>query len=597
MTLQQLLLGLEKIIGKEGVFKFYIDDGNICAPHDKMIKALEYLTTEGPKYGFNIKPNKGSYMVGKCASTEEAEQRKQLVMTDFHLNASMIHIHPHNGGLPEEYGASVLGSFIGTEDFIGKALEKKSRELDTEVEAIMGVESLQLQYLLLRWCFAQKIIYWQRTIPPDLMNKFIEPTYTAQKRTLLSNILGLPSIPQKHWLMSTLHIQNGGLGLFDSSQTSHAAFVASLIESLGPLEHCLQGVLSLEIPMIDQFHSSVTFLNQLSPEDTIDSSSLLSHLAENDKDSTLQHFISSKYRPHNQRSVESHFDTPVEVAWLLSLQDPDAGMWLEVSPKTSMHRMTNSQFRTALTLRLFLPQQSILAGTRCLCRKAPNAVSVDAQGVHYCSGCLLTGGRIQTHNRIRDHIVKMMSHSGVSTITEEQGCFRAQDPDNGCRGDISAFNIPNRPGKYILDVRLASPVPPNAPITLTMSQAKQDFRAGNKAFASKQQKYGAMTAAANLGFLPLVFEITGRIHPATKEVLRSILAKSSENRSAPPIAMWRFWISALQIQLQKALADSIIKLSFQINGKQHVENHENSLTAIRELAYVNTRYGDILISQ
>jgi hypothetical protein len=130
-----------------------------------------------------------------------------------------------------------------------------------------------------------------------------------------------------------------------------------------------------------------------------------------------------------------------------------------------------------------------------------------------------------------------------------------------------------------------------------MSQAKQDFRAGNKAFASKQQKYGAMTAAANLGFLPLVFEITGRIHPATKEVLRSILAKSSENRSAPPIAMWRFWISALQIQLQKALADSIIKLSFQINGKQHVENHENSLTAIRELAYVNTRYGDILISQ
>jgi hypothetical protein len=428
------------------------------------------------------------------------------------------------------------------------------------------------------------------------MNNFIEPRYTAQKQRLLSSILELPSIPQKHWLMSTLHIQDGGLGLFDSSQTSHSAFVASLLESLNPLELCLKNVLSLHIPMIDQFHISITFLNSLSPDYKIHPSSLLSHIPDLGEES-LQHFISSKHRSHNHRELESIFNTPAETAWLLSLQDPDAGLWLEISPKTSMHRMTNSQFRTALTLRLYLPQQSILAGTRCLCRKAPHTVSVDAQGVHYCSGCLLAGGRIQTHNRIRDQLVKMMSHSGVSTITEEQDCFRAQDPENGCRGDISAFNIPNRPGKHILDVRLASPVPPNAPTTFTMSQAKQDFRAGNKAYASKQQKYGAMSAAANLGFLPIVFEITGKMHPATKEVLKAILSKSSETRSAPPIAMWIFWISALQIQLQKALADSIIKLSFQINGKKHVENHENSVTAIRELAYVNTRYGDVHLSQ
>jgi hypothetical protein len=460
------------------------------------------------------------------------------------------------------------------------------------VEAIMTVESLQIQYLLLRWCFAQKITYWQRTIPPNLINSYLEPQYTAQKQRLLSNILGLPSTPHKHWLMSTLHIQNGGLGLFDSSQTSHAAFVASLIECLGPLELCLKNVLKLQIPMIDQFHSSVDFLNSLSPDDKIYPSSLLAQLAGPEK-VTLQHFISSKYRSHNQEKVASLFSSPAEVAWMLSLQDPDAGLWLEISPKTSMHRMTNAQFQTALTLRLFLPQQSILAGTRCLCQKAPKTISVDAQGIHYCSGCILAGGRIQTHNRIRDQLVKMMSHSGVSTITEERDCFRAQDPENGCRGDISAFNIPNRPGKHILDVRLSSPVPPNTPTSLTLSQAKINFRAGNKAYASKEHKYDAMAAAANLGFLPIIFEITGKMHPSTRTILQSMITKSSEARSTPSISLWIYWISALQIQLQKALADSIIKLSFTINGKKHSENHENSTTTITEIGYINSRYGDV----
>jgi hypothetical protein len=343
MTLQPLLVGLEKIVGEEGACKFYIDDGNICAPHDSMVLALDYLTKEGPKYGFNIKPNKGSYLMGKCQSNEEAERRRELLMSRFHLKAAMIHSHPQNGGVPGQYGASVLGSFIGTDEFIKAALEKKSAELEKEVEAIKGVESLQIQFLLLRWCFAQKIIYWQRTVPPDLINAYLEPLYTVQKQAILSNILGLPSTPQKHWLMSTLHIQNGGLGLFDSSQTSHAAYVASLIESLVPLEDSLGDVLALHIPMIHQFHSSINFLNGLSPGDKISPKSLIEQVADCDNENTLQHFISSKYRPHNQRKVAELFNSPTEVAWMLSLQDPDAGLWLEISPKTSMHRMTNAR--------------------------------------------------------------------------------------------------------------------------------------------------------------------------------------------------------------------------------------------------------------
>ena len=41
--------------------------------------------------------------------------------------------------------------------------------------------SLQIQNLLLRWCFCQKIIHLQRTIPPNLIGTYLEPGFTELK--------------------------------------------------------------------------------------------------------------------------------------------------------------------------------------------------------------------------------------------------------------------------------------------------------------------------------------------------------------------------------------------------------------------------------
>ena len=51
----------------------------------------------------------------------------------------------------------------------------KPVELKKEADVITTVGSLQIQYLLLRWCLCQKIIHLQRTIPPNLIGTYLKP--------------------------------------------------------------------------------------------------------------------------------------------------------------------------------------------------------------------------------------------------------------------------------------------------------------------------------------------------------------------------------------------------------------------------------------
>ena len=126
------------------------------------------------------------------------------------------------------YGAKVLGSYVGSEESIANRLDKKLAELKKEADAITTVGSLQIQYLLLRWCFCQKIIHLQRTIPPNLIGTYLEPGFTDLKKLILNSILGrADGIPPKTFDLATLHIQDSGLGLFNSADTSKAAILAS----------------------------------------------------------------------------------------------------------------------------------------------------------------------------------------------------------------------------------------------------------------------------------------------------------------------------------------------------------------------------------
>jgi hypothetical protein len=587
MSIQPLLIGLRNIIGDNGVVKFFIDDGNIITDTATMIRALDYLETEGPKYGFIFKRNKGTYLLGKCYSAEEAETKKSMLHESFGI-ASIVQLHPDNGGDISSYGVTCLGGFIGTSEFMDLKFESKLKELDAEASAIMSVKSKQIQYLLLRWCFTQKINYWQRTTPPQFINQIFVPSFESMKQQILCSIIGYHStslVPERIWSLASLCLQDGGISLGDGPLVSLAAYVASFTEA----------------KLIKDSDSDSSFMRQYLNsiqviKDNIDSDSSASFSVQYlqstcDKlyksSETLQHHVTQLLINHLKPQIYSKFTSPQEVAWINSIRNPHSGLWLDMAPKSTHHTMNNSQFETAMTLRLFLPQKSIIPGTHCDCSKS-RSITLDQQGIHLCTGCISQGTRINTHNRVRDQIANILGYCGVYSLTEERDIFRTIDPDNGSRpADISAFNLPTIPGKQLLDIRITSSIPPNNPANFTIEQANSTDRAVNRSFKEKERKYKDISSSLDLGFLPLVFEISGRMHPATEQLLQDCLQHASNSRHIPFPVLWKYWISALMITLQRGLSDGIAIRTFSIYGRRFKESFETTGYAMRDSAYMN----------
>ena len=158
----------------------------------------------------------------------------------------------------------------------------------------------------------------------------------------------MDGIPPKTFDLAELHIQDSGLGLFNSADTSKTVFLASFVECVSVLE----GDLSLEEPdintgMVHEASRCLQFFHSLDPTITQDS---LTKMATKTAESriTLQHQLAQILRGSQRDRVMSQFQEPREIAWLESLQDSTAGLWLDCAPKSDMHKIANDEFRDLL---------------------------------------------------------------------------------------------------------------------------------------------------------------------------------------------------------------------------------------------------------
>jgi hypothetical protein len=479
----------------------------------------------------------------------------------------------------------VLGSYCGSEEFILASLDSKLAKIEKQANFIIEkVDSKQVQFLLLRWCFSQKVTFWQRTIPPYFMNQSFVKEFDLLKQKILLSVLNIDSLDPKTWFLACQKISEGGLGLQHVDHVSHAAYLASVIECSKNVEDFLgtPDLSTLNIPMMNELRKSLDYVNRFKDaEEELTFESIKAMKTK--KSETLQHCISDFSSGSLSKHIESLFSTPEEVAWITSLKDPDAGCWLEIAPKTLAHTMQNTEFEMALALRLRLPQKCIVKNITCTCSTRKKVVKPDIYGIHFCTGCNKDGVRIQSHDRIRDQLDRILRYCNILTVREEKNVFRGNDPENGKRPDISALNLPGKTVKYLLDVRLTSPIPAINPESLTLAQAKIPCRAANKAFAEKMKKFHEDASNNNLGFLPVIFEITGKMHPEVRTLLHSIVSQKSKQNSAPFAAIWKYWISSLMMTLQKKLVEGILERCFNIYGSRFEETYESNRQAIIEI--------------
>jgi hypothetical protein len=555
---------LQHLVQDRGMAKMYVDDKNFHAEHEAMKDVLHHLIHEGPKVGYHLNRNKSVYLLGRCQSNEEAQMRKQQLIEEFGLSEDMIRIHPDNGGDVEVYGATVLGSHMGSTAFIRAKLDGKVEELGDVCESITTVNSKQIKFLMLRWCFSQMLIHLQRNLPHRHM-QYIIPEFMDMKRQILEDIVEV-QVDDARFKLAQLNIADSGLGLFDSDLTSHAAYVASFTEFMAEFaSEPFVNPVEDDLPCIADFFSSLDILQKYDASITIDS--LQSRIANDRTKRTmkLQHDLSQIFRPSMRLETMALFPDNRAQVFLNSIRDCDAGKTLEMAPKTNMHRMADPNFKSYLRMRLFMPQ---VPSCTCLCQKP-----VDAEGFHWRGGCGHGGIRTNTHNEVAAMIKTILLYSGCHVRAEESHMFS----DNK-KGDLTVRGLDGYVLPQVMDVRITSAVPANGGPLGERDADDPNYpdKHLEKNAKDKIRKYRNEATAAGLGFLPLVIDTSGRMHKTLIQVLETALKSAAIVRQIPFSVLKHYWFSALLFTLHNAQTRGLQVLKHKVLGRDRVETFETS---------------------
>ena len=122
---------------------------------------------------------------------------------------------------------------------------------------------------------------------------------------------------------------------------------------------------------------------------------------------------------------------------------------------------------------------------------------------------------------------------------------------------------------------------------LTYKQARDSSRTILKNIRDKNKKYDAEISQLNLGFSPLIFEITGKMDANTIRVLNDSLEFGSISLQIPFPTFWRYWIAAVMMTLQRGLADGITKRCYELYSRKLIPNYELDRSTVYDSIYVN----------
>jgi hypothetical protein len=310
---------------------------------------------------------------------------------------------------------------------------------------------------------------------------------------------------------------------------------------------------------------------------------------EDDFKSGLQTKLSAKVSPKRRKDFVEGIINANNLAWFTSISDSNASIWLDAAPKSPLFTMSSTEFTTALFRRLRLKNPRIVPDTYCTCRGG-NKIRLDPYGDHLTTFCPKYGHTIATHDNIKSHVVLMSKSCGMMTRTEEVGCFKEINPDDGKRPDISFLNAPTNAGrKLITDIKVTAPTTYSV-VSLTRNVASKPLHMANKAFSEKNNKYSQCASDNNLDFLPLIFESSGRIHTAADKFFQSIISHASNDDSNRFSMLKRFWYTVLSFSIQKSLNSSFLQKVEMVNGRiDHSSNHQFSHGAIQSFGHMDCR--------
>lgn len=632
---------------------FYVDDANMFGPTEAMRAAIEKIQDVGPLSGYNIKVNKGTYLLGKKSSYEEASESKLIIMQTMGegFEDSFVKIHPENelerlkqgigtgevlleNELPErlqqewelikkQYGMKVLGSFVGTDEYIKAQLELELERLQKDAEAIISLSSLQERYVLLTTSFNLMPLHFFRTIPHSLLTSFIDGFMVLQQKIVWSLLNDSRAVHSEFarqemeetfnreelWKLMALPIEQGGLGMLSlhivakmsylASITANVKLIPYLSRIMGEVE---EAYLEVDREMLEKYQIEQRQFDEIQAirnryeerllgcgivnetkqyvqehfganEDwvgIIQFDDIIKHIQSNfvetlDK-GTIQHQLVELIVTKTAEMTFSSMPKRTLKIWYSSLRNEEAGMWLKAIPKFKLLKFTNEQFFHMLRFRYFLKIPSIGEGTRCNCFRSNSNVAcrVDTRGHHFAHGCAKNNVYTPVHDAL--NIIfgnNLVNYSGLDNKFEPVRQLTTAEDSSEKRPDgmFTFYVSAIRSVTVAYDITLVSSLKVN---NEGMVSSKGSVgKAANDAYQEKMRKYGALCEARGIRFVPIVMETSGYIHEKSKKLINKLASIGSNTRKIGQTVLYKYFLKLLNSCMMRYMADNIVRLSRQ----------------------------------
>ena len=576
---------------------FFVDDGTIIGPHALVLSAIHFINQHGPRVGYRLNTAKGRLLLGSCDSVQTAQRHHQDYL-DLGFHPAVLHMHPSNSSEPSaaaSYGCKVLGSYVGSDEFILHFLELHLTHLNDLADRLINSFSDYHQHLLtlLRHCFLTKPSHLFRTIPPRLTLSFAQRVNSIGHRvfcSMTSHLHSTLSELQCHQLH--LHVSDGGFSLPDMLLVRECAFPASFAQCIHDVTDILTLLRPLTIddilcasrynhdptnipppiasflhhpnPIFIAFFDAVAVLTVYDPALTVQSL-----LVTQRTDSKLQHSLYNCCYQHSLTTFKhslQQLNDPAHLAHYYTSIDDDSGIWARLNARIGYYSMTNAIFQTAILHRLYLSQPLIPAGMTCTCTGHP---TIDTVGRHLFTGCPKHGSRQDIHSTMTGAFKICADHAFARTICEDRHILRSANEDEGRRPDLTILNAPHQNGRpLLLDISIVQAFqgsrnptlpPPRRPPDYypTLSQHPQR-RTSAVAYTSKINKYQDVCTANGVSFLPIIIESNGYIHPQARQFLQDLAKQAAFYRHIPWHNLYLFYLSLISVSLQSALYRSLL---------------------------------------
>jgi hypothetical protein len=510
----------------DGIQITYIDDINLLARAKEGVAALRLLNEEGPAYGFHVNLKKTKVL---CNTTPTHDLYREILPTENIIT-------PSN----ENFGIELLGTPIGSKEFIKAWLQEKIINLKAEANTISTFQYTQGEWLLLYYCLCNKFNYVFRTISPGNLTEFI-PQGIEIIRELFGNIAGT-LIDDRMLCQASLPFHEGGCDLkaFFYGDVSLCAYTASAIVA----SHFMIKTKIMESTEDEWFiHEVQRNYFQLPGVQARDPEPPDINWFSSFKDLKLlkiQHQFSKQFDEQHVGIYKEMIKDNLDLHGHLEHVSHDtSGLYLRACPKLPDTSFSDDEFQRAVCHRLNAPIYSYRKPLQCICKE-----QIDFLGDHLLV-CRQGNEWQERHNGVNAVIADLARHAGIQTKTElRQNIYNAQGKEYW--PDTTMFNCPLK-GMRGCTVQLDC--------TITRAKSNQTIaRALHKSKYDKISKCQAVCESKGMKFIAVPFEVHGS---TTKEVENMIdemikmVSKKCDDDQIPHSILSTYWKTRISARLAK----------------------------------------------